>query len=139
MSKLFALLPCLVFLCSCAAVPQGAHGKKPRREKVRLTVYHGHEDRFGNRIASSNHARAVQGVTVAAEKAIPFGTPIEIPALAPVIGSQWFTCQDRGSAVERRRASHGQYMVIDVYVASRQLYRWCRRNLPELMEATIYL
>lgn len=94
---------------------------------ARVTYYCQYEDRFGSRTACGGRAR--EGLTLAAPKVIPFGTPVVIPGL----GS--FTCQDRGRALEKAYR-HGQ-LRLDIYVASRARLRRLQFGMPEYMEAEI--
>lgn len=121
-----------VLLSACAVAPQ----QGPRHTactKARVTFYKTGEDKWGRRVACSKKVRACEGVTVAAEKSVPFGTKVLIPALAGKVGDGVFTVQDRGSAVEARKASHGLLPVIDVFV-SRKTYRRLVNELESVME-----
>lgn len=116
------LLAGLLFtlLCNCAPVPLRPGSKTAgKRGTARVTFYNKHEDRYGNRIASSKYRRACRGYTAAAERAFAFGTVIRIPWLARLLGTGRYVVEDRGSAVERRRASHGTTPVFDIYVDSK--------------------
>lgn len=117
-------------LASCAAPVV-----KDKTFPARVTVYNAHEDKYGSHIAMGG--RAHEGVTVAAEHAFAFGTKLTIPAIAGKIGDGHFVVQDRGSAVETRKASHGALPVFDVFVASPRLYRWCKYHLPPVMDVTL--
>jgi 3D (Asp-Asp-Asp) domain-containing protein len=101
---------------------------------ARVTLYNKHEDKYGDRIAASNRRRAKVARTVAAESCcFPFGTKVFFPALAGFIGSGVFTVEDRGSAVERRKASHGKCPVIDIYAGTkRQMKHWAAVIPPYL-------
>ncbi len=110
-------LLCLM-LSSCEAMPKQVSNKKGI---ARVTFYNRHEDKYGSRIASSNKRRAVKGQTIAAERRYPFGTKIWIPYLAKLFGvTKPFIVEDRGSAVERRKASHGTAFVFDIYTDSKK-------------------
>ena len=115
-------------LAGCAAVPASTG----RAAKARITFYSRGEDKYGSRIAVGG--RAHEGRTVAAARTIPFGTLIKIPALAGFVGTGNFVCEDRGSDVNRAKASRGRAPVIDVYCASPAKRRWLARSLPEYME-----
>lgn len=80
-------------------------------------TYYTNDPRYGKKTASGK--LAVQGVTVAASKDLPFGTRLYIPELSKLVGGNGtFVVQDRGSAVQSRRASRGKLPVIDIYVNS---------------------
>lgn len=119
-------------LTSCAVIP--TTGLNGRKGTARVTIYNKHEDRWHDRIASSSKARAKEGLTIAAEKSFAFGTRILIPLLRGIVGSGSYIVQDRGSAVEERKASRGRCPVFDVYVASRKRMKQLVRMLPEYMD-----
>jgi 3D (Asp-Asp-Asp) domain-containing protein len=104
-------------LSSCEAVPKQTSNKKGM---ARVTFYNKHEDKYGNKIASSNTRRARRGRTIAAEKSFPFGTVIQIPWLAKILGSSRYVVEDRGSAINSRRASGGKTPVFDIYTDSKK-------------------
>lgn len=88
---------------------------------ARVTFYNKHEDKYGGRIASSNKRRAVKKQTIAAERSYPFGTKVRIPYLANLLGlHRPFIVEDRGSAVEARKASHGTAPVFDIYAETKK-------------------
>lgn len=126
-SVILALVALL--LCSCATPPITTLGAR----KARVTYYAAAEDRrWRNKRADGG--RIVPGKTIAMERSVPFGTPVEIPALAPVLGNSHFTVQDRGSAVESRKASHGSLPIVDVAVASIKAVNWLKAVMPPVME-----
>ena len=84
--------------------------------RARITYYHRFQDKFGNKVAMDTHAKAVEGVTVAAHPVFKFGTRVYIPELRGVVGSGEFTVQDRGSAVTAKQASKYKTFVFDIYV-----------------------
>jgi hypothetical protein len=112
------VLPCL--LIGCAETQQSAQNLKSgalehgQKLWARVTYYGKHEDRFGSKVAQGG--RAKEGVTVAASPKWHFGQPLRIPALAGKVGNGNFTVQDRGTAVTRKKASHEQSEVFDVYL-----------------------
>jgi hypothetical protein len=114
-----------LMLAGCAAAPT-------QSTKARVTFYSRGEDKYGSRIATGGRAR--EGRTVAASTLVPFGTGIQIPGLAGIVGNGRFVCEDRGSAVNRERASYGRAPVIDVYCSSPAKRRRLARVLPEYME-----
>lgn len=74
---------------------------------MRVTSYTAHDKGMrGNGITASG-VKAVEGVTIAADPSIPFGTQIYIPALG-----QAFTVQDRGSAITKDK--------LDVFMENRK-------------------
>jgi 3D (Asp-Asp-Asp) domain-containing protein len=115
-------------LCSCAPLPPST----PKTTKARVTVYDRFEDKFGSRIAIGGRAR--EGTTAAAPATIPFGTQVNVPALAGVVGTGHFNVQDRGSALEKAYR-HGE-LRLDIYVASRAKLRRLSHTLPEFMEVS---
>lgn len=120
----------------CSEVTPAAN-KLASRGIARITYYGKHEDKWGNRIACSKHRRAKEGSTVAAERAYPFGTRVIVPQLATIIGHGVFTVEDRGSAVERRQASHGQCPVFDIYAGTRRQMRKWAAVTPQYLEYEI--
>lgn len=90
---------------------------------ARITFYHKHEDKYGDHIACSKTRRAKRGYTVSAEHGFPFGTVLKIPWLARIFNTSKFVVEDRGSAVESRRASKGRTPVFDFYVGSKEMKR----------------
>lgn len=85
--------------------------------KARVTYYHKYEDKFGAKVAMPSVKRAQEGITVAARRKFPFGTGFFIPDLKNWIKSTGkVLVQDRGSAVEKLKASRKQAEVIDVYI-----------------------
>ena len=111
----------------------------PTSSKVynaRVTFY-STDGRWGSRVADKRTAHAKEGVTVAAHPDFKFGTKVYIPALKDKFGDGIFTVQDRGSAVTRKRASHGRAYVFDVYVRSRSKVRSSARNSTEYMKVYV--
>jgi len=82
---------------------------------ARITFYNKREA-GGDRLASSSKGRAKEGITVAAHPDFAFGTKIVIPALKDKVGNGNFTIEDRGTAVTKKKASHGKAFVFDIYV-----------------------
>jgi len=100
---------------------------------ARVTFYCPKEDKWGSRIASSKRARAKEGLTIAAERAFPFGTRVHIPRLWGIVGDGHFVVQDRGTAVQARKASYGSVPVFDIYVASRKKMKRLLGTLPDYL------
>jgi len=117
-SKFCGLLLALAALSACTIAPV-KHGSKESKV-ARITFYNKHEDKWGNRIASSKIRRARRGYTCAAEQAFVFGTVVRIPWLARILGTGNYVVEDRGAAVEGRKASHGACPVFDLYVDSKK-------------------
>lgn len=117
----------LARLCSCTPVPLRPDSRKGI---ARVTFYNRHEDKYGNRIASSNCRRAKRGYTCAAERGFPFGTIVRIPWLARVLGTTTYVVEDRGSAVEKRKASKGATPVFDIYVDTKKETRLLAAIVP---------
>ena len=117
-----------------------AHNKNYDTVKARVTYYTAAEDkRWGSRVAWQKVRHAKEGVTVAAERKIPFGTKVEIPELKKAgLGDGVFEVQDRGPHVNSRKASRGKTMVIDVYVKDRATMRRMIRKAPMYMNVRIY-
>jgi len=99
---------------------------------ARVTYYKKGEDKYGSRIAIGG--RAKEGVTCAAERGFQFGRRLFIPALRGILGTGNFEVQDRGRAVQSRKASRGKLPVIDIYVASRQKYNWIINHIKPILE-----
>lgn len=116
---LFALTACQTRVKNYGAEKRTVSGVQCKKIMARVTFYHPHEDKWGSRIASSN-GRAKEGRTIAAEKAFPFYQKIQIESLAGKVGDGHFNVEDRGTAVEKRKASRGQYPVFDVFVQNRK-------------------
>lgn len=117
-----------LLLAGCATQPAAPHSVK---KKARVTYYHVGEDKWGSRIATGG--RAKQGVTIAAERAFPFGTAIRIPELRGLVGDGNFVVQDRGRYVQSRKASRGECPVFDVFVSSK-LYAMLVKLPPMITE-----
>ena len=109
-------------LTACQTPPTGHIKEIPG---ARITWYTNHEDCYGSKTASGG--RAQEGRTVAAHRDFAFGTTLVIPALRPLVGSAVFTVEDRGSAVEAKRASTGGEYVFDVYLRARNAREGRRR------------
>lgn len=93
------------------------HTVKTQSKTARITFYNPYEDKWGSRIAMSSKMRAKEGITVAAHSDFQFGQTVIIPDLKGVLNNTGqFIVQDRGSAVEKKVASQGQYYVFDVYL-----------------------
>jgi 3D (Asp-Asp-Asp) domain-containing protein len=100
-------------------------------------MYNNHEDKFGSRIASSAKRRATIGKTLAAESAFPFGTRIHIPILDKLLGDGHCVVEDRGSAVQKRRASQGRYPVLDLYAETKKKMKQWARLIPAYVQYEI--
>ena len=92
---------------------------------------------YGDKVACQKTKRAKEGITVAAHPKLPFGTIIEIPELADVMGDSVFIVQDRGSAVTKKTASRGKTDVIDVYLNSNQKLIKLTKTKPKYMKVCI--
>jgi hypothetical protein len=124
MKTVLAIVMSVVFTaCETTAIHQGSH-------KARITFYNAHEDKFGARTACGGKAR--QGRTIAAESGFSFGTWVRLPALRRWLGCDKFVVEDRGTAVERRKASQGRMPVFDVFIGNRRLYKQLA-NLPPII------
>ena len=115
-------------LIGCETVPT-TYGK----HKARVTYYCAKEDkRWGSKTASGVRARA--GTTIAVCKMVRFGTILRIPYLKRIFGHENFIVQDRGSAVEKRKASKGTLPVIDIYTPSRKMMKWLAKIMPPILD-----
>lgn len=126
--RLMLIALCSVLATACSSLPAPSIDGWGR-----VTLYHRGEDRWGNRIASSKHRRAVEGRTIAASSRFPFGTVIHFPYLKPIFGHDDFVVEDRGSDVEREKASHGQAEVFDFYCKSRKRFRHLLGVIPDYL------
>lgn len=126
-SSRFLLLLSLTALSACSTVPMNTGSKAGM---ARVTFYNKHEDKYGNRIASSKYRRAERGRTIAAESRFKFGTIIRIPFLARLLGNGRYVVEDRGSAVEKRKASKGTTPVFDFYVDTKKETRLLAAIVP---------
>jgi 3D (Asp-Asp-Asp) domain-containing protein len=104
---------------------------------ARLTFYNKHEDKFGSRIASSAKRRATVGKTLAADRGFPFGTHIHIPILDKILGDGHCVVEDRGSAVQKRKASHGLTPVLDLYAETKKKMKQWARLIPAYVQYEI--
>ena len=135
LSWLSMVLAC--WLAGCSAVTPAAN-KSARHGIARITYYGKHEDKWGDRIACSQHDRAKVGQTIASESSYPCGTRVYVPQLANIVGgSGLFTVQDRGSAIQLRKASHGKCPVFDIYAGTRRQMRKWAAVTPEYLEYEI--
>ena len=112
-------------------------GKVVETYKARITYYTVGEDRFGSRVADPSVRRAKPGVTIAHHPRYKFGTRVRIPELKGFVGDGEFIVQDRGSAVTRKKASHGKTYVIDVFVKDKKTMKYLMRNRPMYMKVYI--
>jgi hypothetical protein len=130
------ILAAAMLLGGCATAPTTT--QRTNGTKARVTYYSSHEDKYGSRIASGG--RAKEGVTIAAPSRWRFGQRICIPALCGLVGNGHFTVQDRGGAVESRKAIWAQKdrripkivgaEVFDVYLAGSK--RFCQQRMVQL-------
>jgi uncharacterized protein YceK len=133
--RYFCMLVAAALLSACGSIDnQTSASGRGKFQKTRVTYYRKGEDKYGSRIAMSSKMRAQEGKTVAAENSIPFGSKLKIPALIGVVGTGLFEVQDRGRDVNHRKASHGAYPVIDVFVASRKKYRWLIHHMEPMLD-----
>lgn len=140
----FLLLLASLFITSCAEYPTATKNPVHRKTLVaRVTYYTKHEDRYGSRIACSKSLRAKQGQTCAAHSDFPFWTKVFFPLLCGKIGDGHLVVQDRGTAVERKKAIPGplrnQYYDFDVFVdmSNRQMKKFAKQfpaYMPVILE-----
>ena len=81
--------------------------EKVERRVMRISAYTAHDKGMDGKHITANGERTQEGRTIAADKSIPFGTEIYIPAL-----DKHFTVTDRGGAIYGDR--------LDMYVESRK-------------------
>jgi 3D (Asp-Asp-Asp) domain-containing protein len=124
--KLGQIVAICLLLAGCETVKQGTRGSSTTYKRV--TFYHRFEDRFGAR--TSIGRRAIEGVTVAAPKNVPFGSKLFIPDLAGKIGTGHFVVQDRGRKVVGDR--------IDIYIEAATRLQ-AQRKIKSLMCLQPYL
>lgn len=117
------LLAISLFIAACGEYPNSMGKKSAITGKTllaRVTYYTRHEDHWGSRIACSSKLRAKQNKTCAAHSDFPFWTKVFFPLLRGKIGDGHLIVQDRGDAVEKKRAIpralRDQMYVFDVYV-----------------------
>ena len=134
MSRLI-LLCLLSALTACETVPS----QSKKVGIARITFYNKHEDKYGNRIACSKIRRATRGRTVAAESTFPFGTIVAIPWLAKLLGNGRYVVEDRGGAVERRRASYGTTPVFDFYTETKKETNYLAAIVPPYLPYEIQI
>ena len=135
------LIGAALFLTSCASFP-ATHRHGLARvtaynpyEKDRVRVRHGRRCvwrwiRWGRRTASG--VRAIEGITLAAPKQIPFGTRVSFPQLRGVVGTGEFVVQDRGAGASILHSPEW----FDVFVDNKQRMKQFMR-LPEFLEYEI--
>ncbi len=76
--------------------------------------------------------RAIEGITLAAPKQIPFGTRVSFPQLRGVVGTGKFVVQDRGAGASILHSPEW----FDVFVDNKQRMKQFMR-LPEFLEYEI--
>ena len=97
----------------------------------RITFYCPGEG-WGDQVSDPTIRRATKGRTIALENSFEFGTTVIIPGLRD-FGSIQFVCQDRGTAVNARKASYGKYPVVDVFCNSKKEVEKYSRLFPHYM------
>ncbi len=125
-------VPLLVLLCCLSGCETTRVSNISHRFRARVTFYHPHEDKWGRRTANGHQAN--EGRTVAAGWWAPFGGRVQIPQLKGVVGTGNFVVEDRGRDVENNKAAHGLMPVVDVFVATRAKYRYCKAHCSPVME-----
>lgn len=104
---------------AAASLPE-AHAARTTEVTARVTYYCPGE--AGSRRTSTG-TRPAEGVTVAVDpRDIPYGSTVEIPGLAGIVGDGRFRAADTGSAVKSRKAARLQgrnVPVVDVFLSSR--------------------
>jgi len=125
-----------IFITSSHASPTVNSNLKHEWITTRVT-YYTPASPYGDKVACQKTKRAKEGITVAAHPNLKFGTIIEIPELADVMGDSVFIVQDRGSAVTKKTASRGKTDVIDVYLNSNQKLIKLTKTKPKYMKVRI--
>lgn len=105
--------------------------------RARITYYHPYQDKWGSQVACPNTKKAEKGITVAAHSDFKFGQKIIIPELAGVIGDGEFIVQDRGPAVEKKKASKNGEYVFDIYLNNGSELKKMIKNNPMYMDVQI--
>jgi 3D (Asp-Asp-Asp) domain-containing protein len=140
MHKMILILGAMMIFSSCSTLAnpknEVTENKKGDTIRARVTFYHPCK-RWGSKVASPKVKYAKEGVTVAASKKIPFGTKVVIPELEGIVGDGNFVVQDRGSAVDSKRASKGKAPVIDVFVSSASKVNRYKTLVPDYLEIQI--
>lgn len=128
------ILACVVLFTSCLATHTKENNNKVPNYPItaRITFYTGQKERVAY---TGKHA--IEGVSVAAHPKYKFNTKIYIPTLSGIIGDGVYTVQDRGSAVTKRKASHGKTDVFDIYIRSNSKFKQLAYNIPEYMSVYI--
>jgi hypothetical protein len=112
-------------MASCANLPSSS------QNWGRVTIYHKGEDKWGNRIASSKHRRAIEGRTIAASSKFPFGTILHFPLMKKIFGHDDFVVEDRGTAIEHKWASYGRTECFDFYVKNKRRMNQILRTISD--------
>ena len=108
----------------------------PKSIRARITYYCS-EKIYGSRVSQPDVKKAVSGKTIAAHPDFKFGTKIDIPGLKNKVGNGKFVVQDRGPAVTRKTASHGNSYVFDIFCSSRSEMNRLARIMPRYMDVAI--
>ena len=125
-------------LCLCISCSSISKAIEPKGEWITARItYYTPASPYGDKVACQKTKRAKEGITVAAHPKLKFGTRIEIPELADVMGDSSFIVQDRGSAVTKKVASRGKTEVIDVYLNSNQKLTKLTKTKPKYMKVLV--
>lgn len=110
--------------------------QKTKTILARITYYGPNEDKYGSKLACG--LRAKEGETVAGHSNFPFFTKISIPELDKIMPNNHFLIEDRGSAIQSKRASHGKCFVFDVFLnkRNRELNKFASK-MPPYMKVKI--
>jgi len=125
----------LLLLCTVTSCIQ-SKAEVVREYKARITFYSS-DKKWGNRVADTKIRYAKESITIAAHPDFAFGTKVYIPQLKNKFDDGVFIVQDRGSAVTKKRASHGKCYVFDVYVNTHNKVKSNAKHNAEYM--TIYI
>lgn len=110
--------------------------KKTKSFIARITFYGPHEDKYGCKLACGLLAK--EGETVAGHSNFPFFTKLSIPEFDKMLPNNHFLIEDRGSAIQSKRASRGKTYVFDVFLnkRNRELNRFASK-MPPYMTVSI--
>jgi hypothetical protein len=111
--------------------------RKYKKIKARITYYTS-DKKYGIRVADPKTKYAIEGITAAAHTNFKFGSVISIPHLKGKIGNGNFIVQDRGSAVNSKKAARGRGYVFDVYVKNHTKLKQMAETMPMWMDVIVY-
>jgi 3D (Asp-Asp-Asp) domain-containing protein len=135
--KLIIILICCFGFIGCETT-QGIKVKNAyKKGMARVTFYCAREDsKYRNKIAASSKMRAQEGRTIAVNpREFPYWSKIRIPFLSRLFNNGgMFTAEDTGKHVRSRKASKGQFPVVDVYVSSKKKMNLFAATIPPYLD-----